>query len=147
MDAAMLAAGLGGNGNFLERFKEQGWYLDDLILQPVNRLQRAERCAENGASRKTASLIVSRSISRKRLCRCCWRSRTLSRLPQRRLAVMRNCLLCRSPAWVSKRAFRRRLQKLCRSFLAIRKTANAAAPAFSSPPIAARRRSAYCRVC
>jgi hypothetical protein len=44
MEAAMLAAGLGGNGNFLERFKVQGWYLDDLILRPVNRQQRAERC-------------------------------------------------------------------------------------------------------
>jgi hypothetical protein len=43
MEAAMLAAGLGGNGNFLDRFKEQGWYLDDLVLQPVDRLQRSER--------------------------------------------------------------------------------------------------------
>jgi len=30
-------------GNFLDCFREQGWYLDDLVLQPVNRLQTSER--------------------------------------------------------------------------------------------------------
>ena len=39
MQAAMQTAGFGGDGNFLDRFKEQGWYLDDLVLQPVDRLQ------------------------------------------------------------------------------------------------------------
>jgi ferredoxin-NADP reductase len=32
MKQAMEAAGLGGEDNFLERFKAYGWYLDDLVL-------------------------------------------------------------------------------------------------------------------
>ena len=44
MEAAMMAAGVGGgDGNFLNRFKERGWYLDDLVLEPVDRLQTSER--------------------------------------------------------------------------------------------------------
>ena len=36
MHKAMGAAGLGGAGDFLERFKSYGWYLDDLVLTPIN---------------------------------------------------------------------------------------------------------------
>jgi hypothetical protein len=43
MASAMRAAGLDDTGNFLDCFKEQGWYLDDLVLQPVNWLQTSER--------------------------------------------------------------------------------------------------------
>ena len=44
MKAAMEAAGLGGSGNFLEHFKALGWYLDDLVLTPVNKgLSDSER--------------------------------------------------------------------------------------------------------
>ena len=44
MKAAMTAAGLcDDEDNFLERFKEQGWYLDDLVLEPVNWLAKSER--------------------------------------------------------------------------------------------------------
>ena len=40
----MRAAGLlSGTSNFLEQFKARGWYLDDLVLTPVNHLRRAER--------------------------------------------------------------------------------------------------------
>ena len=31
--------------NFLNRFKALGWYLDDLVLYPINRMERAERKA------------------------------------------------------------------------------------------------------
>jgi hypothetical protein len=46
---AMSEAELGGGGNFLDRFKSYGWYLDDLVLSPVNHLtppQRAALCSE-----------------------------------------------------------------------------------------------------
>jgi hypothetical protein len=34
---------LNGDGNFLDRFKANGWYLDDLVLTPVNKMVTAER--------------------------------------------------------------------------------------------------------
>ena len=37
---------LGGGGDFLDRFKGFGWYLDDLVLTPVNQLKGAERGAK-----------------------------------------------------------------------------------------------------
>jgi hypothetical protein len=39
------ALGKGGDG-FFERFKAYGWYLDDLVLIPVNQLTRSERNAK-----------------------------------------------------------------------------------------------------
>jgi hypothetical protein len=42
---------LGEGGDFLERFKAYGWYLDDLVLIPVNRLEPAER-------RNCSSLLI-----------------------------------------------------------------------------------------
>jgi hypothetical protein len=35
-----------GSGDFLERFKALGWYLDDLVLEPVNHLSKSERLAK-----------------------------------------------------------------------------------------------------
>jgi len=35
MQKAMEAAGLGGSGDFLERFKGYGWYLDDLEMARI----------------------------------------------------------------------------------------------------------------
>lgn len=43
MQDAMETAGLGRNGDFLECFKAYGWYLDDLMLIPIDKLSRAER--------------------------------------------------------------------------------------------------------
>lgn len=37
---------LGKGGNFLKRFKAYGWYLDDLVLTPVNQLAGPQRRAE-----------------------------------------------------------------------------------------------------
>jgi hypothetical protein len=37
---------LGKGDNFLERFKTYGWYLDDLVLTPVNQLTKSERNAK-----------------------------------------------------------------------------------------------------
>jgi hypothetical protein len=34
-----------GDGNFLERFRSYGWYLDDLVLAPVNQLTSRDRKA------------------------------------------------------------------------------------------------------
>jgi hypothetical protein len=36
----------GGGGDFLERFKAYGWYLDDLVLTPVNDLRGSLRKAK-----------------------------------------------------------------------------------------------------
>jgi hypothetical protein len=35
-----------GSGEFLDRFKVWGWFLDDLVLTPVNALPKAERRAK-----------------------------------------------------------------------------------------------------
>jgi hypothetical protein len=51
---------LGQGGNFLERFKAYGWYLDDLVLTPVNDLtkpsERKAKCLE--AQNSLASRIA-----------------------------------------------------------------------------------------
>jgi hypothetical protein len=43
MKAAMMAAGLCDGDDFLERFRALGWFLDDLVLEPVNWLAKSER--------------------------------------------------------------------------------------------------------
>jgi hypothetical protein len=43
----------GGGGDFLERFKAYGWYLDDLVLTPVNNLTKSERRAKCLAAQKS----------------------------------------------------------------------------------------------
>jgi len=43
MARATTAAGLIGAGDFLDQFKAYGWYLDDLVLTPINQLERAAR--------------------------------------------------------------------------------------------------------
>ncbi len=48
-----------GSGNFLDRFKALGWFLDDLVLTPVNNLKNpAERKAQNVGPLKLASRIA-----------------------------------------------------------------------------------------
>ncbi|QHP69821.1 hypothetical protein EI171_22510 [Bradyrhizobium sp. LCT2] len=37
---------LGGGDDFLERFKSYGWFLDDLVLTPVDKLAPSERRAK-----------------------------------------------------------------------------------------------------
>jgi hypothetical protein len=37
---------LGESSDFLKRFKAYGWYLDDLVLMPVNHLTRSQRKAK-----------------------------------------------------------------------------------------------------
>lgn len=37
---------LGESDNFLDRFKAYGWYLDDLVLTPVNQLTKSQRKAK-----------------------------------------------------------------------------------------------------
>jgi hypothetical protein len=34
---------ISGTGDFLDRFKSYGWYLDDLVLTPVNKMTNAQR--------------------------------------------------------------------------------------------------------
>ncbi len=53
MSSAMGSAGLLGDGDFLDSFKAFGWYLDDLVLTPMNHLTRSQReaaCRNAGAS-------------------------------------------------------------------------------------------------
>jgi hypothetical protein len=45
MSYAMRSAGLGDDGDVLDRFKACGWYLDDLVLEPVNHLTEPQRTA------------------------------------------------------------------------------------------------------
>ncbi len=44
---------LGERGDFLESFKAYGWYLDDLVLTPVNHLPKSERVAKCFDARKS----------------------------------------------------------------------------------------------
>ncbi len=50
---------LGEKGDFLETFKAYGWYLDDLVLTPVDHLSKSERMAERlGAQKSLADRIA-----------------------------------------------------------------------------------------
>jgi hypothetical protein len=60
MQKAMEAAGLGGSGDFLERFKGHGWYLDDLVLTPVNKRTKRERKAAWLGARKSLAERIAR---------------------------------------------------------------------------------------
>jgi hypothetical protein len=46
MQEALQSAGIATDGDFLESFKALGWYLDDLVLTPVNQMTKSERVAE-----------------------------------------------------------------------------------------------------
>jgi hypothetical protein len=51
---------LSGGGDFLQRFKAAGWYLDDLVLTPVNHLPKPERKLQClGAQSGLASRIAT----------------------------------------------------------------------------------------
>jgi hypothetical protein len=41
-----LSVAFGESGNFLKCFKAYGWYLDDLVLTPVNNLTKSQRNAK-----------------------------------------------------------------------------------------------------
>jgi hypothetical protein len=50
---------LGASNNFLDSFKAYGWYLDDLVLIPVNHLTKSEckakwLCAQNSLADRIA---------------------------------------------------------------------------------------------
>lgn len=50
----------GESANFLQTFKRYGWYLDDLVLEPVNHLTRSQRRAKClGAQKSLADRIAS----------------------------------------------------------------------------------------
>ena len=46
-------------GDFAQRFKDYGWYLDDLVLEPVDHLKRAEREAKCKAAQESLALRIS----------------------------------------------------------------------------------------
>ena len=43
----------GKSGDFLKSFKAYGWYLDDLVLTPVNHLTKSQKKAERQAAVKS----------------------------------------------------------------------------------------------
>jgi len=48
-----------GTGDFLERFRDYGWYVDDLVLSPINHLKGAERrAAWHGAGDSLSTRIA-----------------------------------------------------------------------------------------
>jgi hypothetical protein len=49
----------GKGDNFLERFKAFGWYLDDLVLTPVNQLAKADRIAQCQAAQGSLSARIA----------------------------------------------------------------------------------------
>jgi hypothetical protein len=48
------------SGDFLERFKDLGWYLDDLGLTPVNQLTKPERKAACLGARKSIAERIAK---------------------------------------------------------------------------------------
>jgi len=50
---------LGGAGDFLNRFKAYGWYLDDLVLTPVNQLAKAQRDATCLAAQSSLAVRIA----------------------------------------------------------------------------------------
>ena len=54
-----VEAAFGQGGDFLKRFKDYGWYLDDLVLEPVDKLSPFEREAKClGAQNSLADRIT-----------------------------------------------------------------------------------------
>jgi hypothetical protein len=51
--------GFGEGGNFFERFKAYGWYLDDLVLTPVNQLAKADRIAQCQAAQGSLATRIA----------------------------------------------------------------------------------------
>jgi hypothetical protein len=50
---------LGEGGDFLARFTVYGWYLDDLVLTPVNRLTKSERIAKCLAAQSSLATRIA----------------------------------------------------------------------------------------
>ena len=50
---------LAGDGDFLERFKSYGWYLDDLVQAPVNHLTPRERRAAHLGAAQVLQLRIA----------------------------------------------------------------------------------------
>jgi hypothetical protein len=59
MQKAVETAGLGKGDDFLERFKAYGWYLDDLVLTPINNLSGAERGRQCRDARSTLAARIA----------------------------------------------------------------------------------------
>jgi hypothetical protein len=49
----------GEGGDFFQRFKAYGWYLDDLVLTPVNQLAKADRIATCLAARTSLATRIA----------------------------------------------------------------------------------------
>jgi hypothetical protein len=49
----------GEDGEFLKRFKAYGWYLDDLVLTPVNQLTKSERNAKCLAAQHSLAMRIT----------------------------------------------------------------------------------------
>jgi hypothetical protein len=55
-----IEAAIDGDGDFLERFKSYGWYLDDLVLTPVNQLRiRSQRKAKCFSARGSLAIRIA----------------------------------------------------------------------------------------
>ena len=59
MQSAMEDSLGGDGGEFFERFKAYGWYLDDLVLTPVDKLTRSERNAKCSAAQKSLETRIA----------------------------------------------------------------------------------------
>jgi hypothetical protein len=58
---AAVEDSIGGDGSeFLDRFKRFGWYLDDLVLTPVNHLKKPERIAMCLAARSSLAERIAK---------------------------------------------------------------------------------------
>ena len=100
MQRAVEAALGSGSGGFLTDFKARGWYLDDLVLHPVNQLRGAQR----RAAWRDAQAGLAARIAEYHPRAACSASRPSSRQPRFRPAAVRRGSPCRFPAADSKGA-------------------------------------------
>jgi hypothetical protein len=100
MQTAVEAA-LGKNGDFLQRFKAYGWYLDDLVLNPVDKLPKSQRealCIGAMKVWQTASLNTRQGP----LYRCWYGLGRLWKPPQSWPGTPDGGFLCPFRAWDNK---------------------------------------------
>jgi hypothetical protein len=84
----------------LDRFKAWGWFLDDLVLTPVNNLTQWS-ALQDAERHKAASRSELRNISQKQSCRFSLASKRLWKVRQLRPVAAPLGMPSHSPAWGS----------------------------------------------
>jgi hypothetical protein len=107
-----------GTGDFLDRFRDCGWYLDDHVLSPINHLNDAERRTECYGALDSLSTRIAEYKPLAIVSLLSGIKTSLQMLPRRQEARQPS-IACHSRAWATKASFRTRRERSCRCCLAI----------------------------